>query len=296
MSRGLRCLTAPASVASGATDSPSSKDQRPQIMLSVESLSWRLPVRANRGLLLAVIALGAMFHRSAMALVGGAQLAQGDIARHVVMVSGARGTYCTGIVLARDIVLTAAHCMSDGAGLTVSLSAVAAGYKVIAVAVHPQYDAWSYAKSQASVDLALLKTESPLGDARPVPIRGRVPLPGERFVVAGFGTARPRSLAGLGILQSASLIAIGQPSSLQLRLADPASQGGAVSGLGACDGDSGGPVLERSGDRFVLIGVVSWSNGPNMSTGCGGVTGATPLARHREWVVKTARQMGGRMN
>jgi hypothetical protein len=267
-------------------------------MTSVQSLSRPLSVPANRGSLLAAIVLGAMFQRPVIALVGGAQPAQGDIARQVVMINGTRGTYCTGVVLARDIVLTAAHCTSDGGGLTVfrSADAGAAGYKVIAVVIHPQYDAWSHARSQASADLALLKVEPPLGDARPVPIRGRVPLPGERFVVAGFGAARPRSLAGLGILQTASLVAIGQPSSLQLRLADPASQGGAVSGLGACDGDSGGPVLERSGGRFFLIGVVSWSNGPSMSAGCGGVTGATPLARHREWVVKTARQMGGRVN
>jgi V8-like Glu-specific endopeptidase len=65
-----------------------------------------------------------------------------------VMIKSARGTHCTGVVLARDIVLTAAHCTSEGTELTVSRSADAGvgGNRVIAVVTHPQYDAWSYAE------------------------------------------------------------------------------------------------------------------------------------------------------
>jgi hypothetical protein len=202
----------------------------------------------------------------------------------------------TGIVLARDIVLTAAHCTSDATQLTVyrSAEAGAESYKVIAVAAHPQY-ARGYAKSEAAVDLALLKLALPLSDPGPVVMRERVPFPGERFLIAGFGDAAAGSSVGLGALRTATLTAIGEPSSLQLRLADPASHGGAVAGLGSCQGDSGGPVFEWSGGRFVLVGVLSWSNGPNMSTGCGGITGVTPIARHRQWIVKTTKRMGGRM-
>ncbi|MDU1671708.1 MAG: S1 family peptidase, partial [Bradyrhizobium sp.] len=42
----------------------------------------------------------------------------------------------------------------------------------------------------------------------------------------------------------------------------------------------------------VLIGVVSWSTGPNLGDGCGGMTGVTPLTLYREWVLQTARQWG----
>jgi hypothetical protein len=114
----------------------------------------------------------------------------------------------------------------------------------------------------------LLKLASPVSDPVPLVMRERVPLPGEQFVVAGFGDAPAGSSAELGALQSATLTAIGEPSSLQLRLADPA--------------------------RFVLVGVLSWSNGPDMSKGCGGITGVTPIAGHRQWIVKTTKRMGGR--
>ena len=252
----------------------------------------------NHDSLLAAVVLCTVLQGPAIALVGGAQIARGDIVRQVVMIKGARGTHCTGTVLARDIVLTAAHCTSEATGLTVSRSSDAGeeSYKVVAVVTNLQYDVRSHPKFQAAVDLALLKLESPLSDPKPVMMRGRVPLPGERFIVAGFGITASGSLAGLGTLQTATLIAVGEPSSLQLRLADPASRGGAVLGVGSCDGDSGGPVFGWSGDRFVLIGVLSWSNGPNMSTGCGGITGVTPLAPHREWIVKTAGEMGRRVN
>src|SRR5258705_543791 len=130
----------------------------------------------------------------------------------------------TGIVLARDIVLTAAHCTSDATQLTVyrSAEAGAESYKVIAVAAHPQY-ARGYAKSEAAVDLALLKLALPLSDPGPVVMRERVPFPGERFLIAGFGDAAAGSSVGLGALRTATLTAIGEPSSLQLRLPDPPS-------------------------------------------------------------------------
>jgi len=254
--------------------------------------------RGHPGSLLVAVVLSIVFQRPAAALVGGAQLAQGDVGQNVVMIRSARGARCTGIMLARDIVLTVAHCTSDATELTVyrSAEAGAESCKAIAVAVHPQYDPRGYAKSQAAVDLALLKLALPLSDPAPVVMRDRVPLPGERFLVAGFGDAAAVSSAGLGALQTATLSVIGEPSSLQLRLADPASHDGAVAGLGSCQGDSGGPVFEWSRGRFVLVGVLSWSNGPNMSTGCGGITGVTPIARHRQWIVKTTKRMGSRMN
>jgi secreted trypsin-like serine protease len=41
-----------------------------------------------------------------------------------------------------------------------------------------------------------------------------------------------------------------------------------------------------------VIGVVSWSTGPGNSAGCGGLTGVTPLARYRDWIVQQAARMG----
>jgi hypothetical protein len=37
--------------------------------------------------------------------------------------------------------------------------------------------------------------------------------------------------------------------------------------------------------------VVSWSTAPGDETGCGGLTGITPLLGYRDWIVDTARKL-----
>ena len=68
--------------------------------------------------------------------------------------------------------------------------------------------------------------------------------------------------------------------------------GRVMQGLGACAGDSGAPVFRDKDGRIVVIGVVSWSTGPKLGDGCGGLTGVTPLARYRAWILNTARMLG----
>src|SRR5689334_11170153 len=66
----------------------------------------------NRTILATTIAILAASIPRADALVG-ADGADGTIARYTVLVVGAKGR-CTGVVLAQDIVLTAAHCVMYG--------------------------------------------------------------------------------------------------------------------------------------------------------------------------------------
>jgi hypothetical protein len=118
----------------------------------------------------------------------------------------------------------------------------------------------------------------------------RIPvIVGSRFTIAGIGvTVRGDGKSG-GIIRVAGLIVAGKPGTLQIRLVDPVAQG-TREGLGACTGDSGGPVFEDQQNGPVIIGVVSWSTGPNGSSGCGGLTGVTPLTLYRDWILQTARQ------
>ena len=114
---------------------------------------------------------------------------------------------------------------------------------------------------------------------------------GSRFTIAGIGvTVRGDGKSG-GAIRVAGLVATGKPGTLQIRLVDPVSQG-TRDGLGACTGDSGGPVFEDKESGPVIVGVVSWSTGPNGSAGCGGLTGVTPLTLYRDWILQTARQWG----
>jgi hypothetical protein len=114
---------------------------------------------------------------------------------------------------------------------------------------------------------------------------------GSRFTIAGIGvTVRGDGKSG-GTIRVASLAATGQPGTLQIRLVDPVTNG-VRDGIGACTGDSGGPVFEDRPNGAVLVGVISWSTGPNNAAGCGGLTGVTPLTLYRDWILQTARSWG----
>jgi len=43
---------------------------------------------------------------------------------------------------------------------------------------------------------------------------------------------------------------------------------------------------------MMVIGVVSWATGAKLTAGCGGLTGLTPLSSHRDWIARTARELG----
>jgi secreted trypsin-like serine protease len=235
---------------------------------------------------------------SARAMVGGAPPAESGLGRAVVTVVGSRGNFCSGTLIAPDVVLTAAHCVPANA--TMKVVAYDAQRQptlldVRRVAPHPQFNARGIANHRASADVALLQLAAPmagkslatLGDPR-APIATSA-----RFTVAGIGVTRRGDGKSGGIARAATLIATGRPGTLQIRLVDPATNN-TREGLGACTGDSGGPAFEEQNGRAVVVGVISWSTGAGNTAGCGGLTGVTPLTRYRDWIDRTVKSWRGR--
>ncbi|HXF90192.1 MAG TPA: S1 family peptidase [Xanthobacteraceae bacterium] len=232
----------------------------------------------------------------AYAIVGGAREA-GALGDHMVMIVGARGdrvTLCTGIVLARDVVLTAAHCVAPAGAYRVLPGRGANPVAIARIAHHPRYDPRHYASGRVTADVALLKL------ANVLPARNKPALlddgaaavaAGERLLIAGYGVAVAGRDESAGAARAAALLVTGRPGNLQIRLVDPATRGERA-GLGACIGDSGGPAFREGGAPLRVIGVVSWSTGPGEAAGCGGMTGVTPLVLYRPWIVEQAAKMG----
>ena len=240
--------------------------------------------------------LALLFPFSAHAIVGGGAPQTDGVARSVVTIVGSRGNFCTGSLIAPRLVLTVAHCVQPGADYKIveyGADKQPSLQDVRTVTVHPGFNMQTMLAHRATADVALLQLAAPVKGKTPSTL-GMPNIPivvGSRFTIAGIGvTVRGDGKSG-GAIRVAGLVATGKPGTLQIRLVDPVGQG-TRDGLGACTGDSGAPVFEDQQSGPVIVGVVSWSTGPNGSAGCGGLTGVTPLTLYRDWVLQTARQWG----
>jgi hypothetical protein len=234
----------------------------------------------------------------APAMVGGAGPAPGAIGRSVVVIVGSRGNSCTGVALARDLVLTVAHCVLPGSDYKIVEFDAARRPQlrdVISVTAHPKFELKTMLAHRATADVALLKLAAPLAGIAPATLgpAGIAVAPDDSFLVAGTGVAIRGDGKSGGTVRAATLAATGKPGTLQIRLFDPATKG-ETGGLGACTGDSGAPVF-RIAPSPVIIGVVSWSTGPGNVAGCGGLTGVTPLTLYLEWIRGTAKILGNQL-
>jgi secreted trypsin-like serine protease len=232
----------------------------------------------------------------AHAIVGGGAPSTEGVARSVVTIVGSRGNFCTGALIAPKLVLTAAHCVPSGADYKMveyGADRQPSLQDVKSIAIHPGFNMQAMSGHRATADVALLQLAAPPKGKTPAALGSpNIPINvGSRFSIAGIGvTVRGDGKSG-GTIRAAGLVATGRPGTLQIRLVDPVGQG-TREGLGACTGDSGAPVFEDKPGGPVIVGVVSWSTGPNGSAGCGGMTGVTPLTLYRDWILQTAQKWG----
>ncbi|WP_114945499.1 S1 family peptidase [Microvirga calopogonii] len=213
----------------------------------------------------------------AKAIVGGAE-DEGPLARRSVMVLSSNGGVCSAVVLAKDVVLTAAHCVTGAAEHRVHFRDETGEPVLItpaAKAVHPGYNAKAIETRQRSIDLALVRIPEalPARFERATLSAGSVTR-NSPVTVGGYGLAREGDAKSSGTFRTASLTAVEPfgPSRILLW----ADGSGTAS---ACQGDSGGPMASGTS----VAAITSWSS-PAKGRSCGGVTQGILVGPQREWI------------
>ena len=229
----------------------------------------------------------------AQAVIGGTD-DRGPLSRATVMVLSSQPSICSGIVVAPDVVLTAAHCVTGPADHRVHFR-VPGGDAVLiepaAKAVHQGYDAKAIQGRRHSIDLALVRLPEPLPERfRTATLSSRALPLGEALRLGGYGLTREGDGRSAGTFRMTTLQAVEPfgPSRILVWASDPGRLDGGV-GAGACRGDSGGPMVREG--ATAILGVISWTSGPK-GRSCGHYTQGVLLGPQRAWIDRTLAGWG----
>jgi S1-C subfamily serine protease len=270
-----------------AEPSPWPNGDRPPALASGARRRWVSALRLAVASALLPAATG-----DAGAIVGG-RPAESDIGQSLVMVLTEGGAVCSGIVLAPEIILTSGHCVPRGKAVRVYAvlpdTAPGAGKLIVpsASAVHPSYVPNAVGTRQKSVDLALLRLPETLPRGL-TPARlasSAAPAAGSPIIVAGDGLAeegRPNSL--------------GKPRATSLAIVEPYGKGTILlwaapaqgTNAGACQGDSGGAMLDAGGS---VVAVIAFAEGAGKSH-CGKLTQGVLVAPQKAFIDTTLAHWG----
>jgi trypsin len=236
----------------------------------------------------------------ASAVVGGKAVQPGAYP-FAVAIGTSAGAFCGGTLIAPDVVLTAAHCITSRrtaldqlrvfAGsprISTDLGAQADSHVagVTGVFVHPKFS-----EETMHYDAALLRLDHPVTGVRTVALASSSPLAGSTVSAAGWGATRERSAKASAYLRSVVLEI--EPTSSCKRGNEvlgeyfaPSMLCASKPGRDTCSGDSGGPLVGASNGRTILVGITSFGYGCAQAGHPGVYTRVSAI---RAWVLAQLR-------
>jgi secreted trypsin-like serine protease len=249
------------------------------------------------------------FGAAAKAVIGGYDLEPNEfltdsvVGIYVAAKDGGGATVhkiCTGSIITKTAILTAAHCVQDAIKEETRLIFASDMAEVLQKKqtekirwvenwmIHPDYNVASQ-KDKSDLAVIRIKGEIPAGfkPAKVVKTDLAV-MPEQDIVVAGYGDNQfaGGQWTGAGRLRAAITKIVDLSASRKEVLIDQGD------GKGACNGDSGGPLYFVSGERVALWGVVhKLSYKEDGQAMCNTASVATSIVPYANWIIYAAFMM-----
>ncbi|MCX6118164.1 MAG: trypsin-like serine protease [Proteobacteria bacterium] len=223
-------------------------------------------------------------------IVGGEEIpADHSIAKSTVALVNSLNlkSFCSGVVIARRVVLTAAHCILQTTPDSVvsfgNISEETPTIKIGHSVTHPDFDESQLEIEEplsipADIGLIFLESDAPVSFApNTLPTNDKQISGNDALVLAGYGASEVRPNKGLGVLRAVTT-SVSKIDSVNHEL-----RYGGQRGKTACVGDSGGPAFTTSKSktsRLELVGIIS--RGETLCTEIGFVT---DLRDYGHWII-----------
>jgi uncharacterized protein (TIGR03382 family) len=220
---------------------------------------------------------------TAQEIVGGQTATTTDFPTVVALQHGNGNWFCTGVLVDKDWVMTAASCFDNndatqariGDGNLTDGTTAGQTSNITQITKHPQFNVndtvWRH-------DVALLKLASSVTDRTPTPIRRTTTTvaTGSSFTQAGFGENNNNGGGG-GVLRSLTTTNVdcGQAGDNGIQNANLLCFN-AADGTGSCWGDGGAPAFITEGGVRVVAGVASGGTGNSCTSGLDVYTSLAP--------------------
>lgn len=195
-------------------------------------------------------------------IVGGQIVEKEIFAKHVVAINNEdMGFWCTGTLISRDTILTAAHCISGSErSYIIHFSKAPRNFESItrSVAAMKANTGYNQDAYEDRKDIGVIRFSGDLPDGfepMPLPTKNDLRRMGRDFYAAGYGTVTART----DIPRESGVLRYTPQKIRDERLSSQDSQFivDQTSGHGVCYGDSGGPGFVKIDGRRILIGVAS---------------------------------------
>ncbi|MGC8728298.1 MAG: serine protease [Elusimicrobiales bacterium] len=197
-------------------------------------------------------------------IVGGVTTTNSEFPFIVSLQHSYYGHFCGGSLIAKDWVLTAAHCV-DGitpsyivTGISKLTDTVGQRFTPVKIIKHPSWNSQTM-----DYDYALIKlsgqSSAPIIELNTLELNA-----GTNLTVAGWGLTKENGDIS-NTLQKVTLPLVSKTTCLKAypnAITDRMICAGyATGGKDSCQGDSGGPLVYKTSSKAYLVGVVSWGEG-----------------------------------